>query len=92
MLLGLDRALVMGYLHAQQAAASAPSNPPQKYFLAFPSLLAEEADGGCCRDREEQGQGGAGPAMSVPEPGLMWSDEDLKSSSSAPTLELIAGP
>lgn len=39
-----------------------------------------------------QGQGGSGPAAPVPEPGLMWSDEDLKSSSSAPTLELIAGP
>lgn len=55
MLLRLDRALVM-VLVAQQAAASAPSNPPQKYFLAFSSPFAEEADGGCCRDREDQGQ------------------------------------
>lgn len=85
MLLGLGRVLVMGCLRAQQAAAGAPLNPPQKYFLAFPSPLAEEADGGCCRDREEW------PARPVPDPGLVWSDEDLKSSSPAPALELIAG-
>lgn len=86
MLLGLGRAPVMGYLCTQQVAIQAPLNPPQKYFLAFPSSLVEEADGGCCRDREEQ------PARPVPEPGLVWSDEYLKSSSSAPALELIAGP
>lgn len=54
MLLGLGRALVMGDLCTQQVAIQAPLNPPQKYFLAFPSSLVEEADGGCCRDREEQ--------------------------------------
>lgn len=85
MLLWLGRAPAMGCLCAQQTAAESPSNPPQKYFLAFPFSLAEEADGGCCRDREEQ------PARPVPEPGLVWSDEDLKSSSSAPALELITG-
>lgn len=85
MLLGLGRAPVVGCLCAQQAAVGAPSNPPQKYLLAFPSPLAEVADGGSCRNREGQ------PARPVPEPGLVWSDEDLKSSSPAPALELIAG-
>lgn len=85
MLLGLGRAPVVGCLCAQQAAVGAPSNPPQKYLLAFPSPLAEVADGGSCRNREGQ------PARPVPEPGLVWSDEDLNSSSPAPALELIAG-
>ena len=68
-------------------AAGAPLNPPHEHFLAFPSPLPEEAGGGCCRDREEQ------PARPVPEPGPVWNDGDLKSSSSspAPALELIAG-
>lgn len=61
--------------------------PISQAFLAFPSPLAEEAGGGCCGDREEE------PARPVPEPGPVWSDGDLRSSSSspAPALELIAG-
>lgn len=69
------------------SAAGVPSNPTRKHFLAFPSPLAEDAGGRCCGDREEQ------PARPVPEPGPVWHDGDLKSSSSspAPALELIAG-
>lgn len=79
MLLGLGRAAVMGYLCAQQAAARAPSNHLKSISLPSPLLLQRWV---------LQGQGGAASKASP----CVWSDEDLKSSSPAPALELITGP